>query len=97
MSASNRIVAPGKASAMVWCRASRSPISWMVRRAEYALDRQMNEEAYRLARAAYTLDPFDTRGLLIKNFPEFHACAAQLRRNSGAILGAILRNSAQLF
>ena len=32
----------------------------------------------------------DTRGLLIKNFPEFHACAhansAQFWRNSGAIL-----------
>ena len=42
----------------------------------------------------------DTRGLLIKNFPEFHACAARNsanRRNSGAILAQFWRNSLAQF
>jgi len=45
-------------------RLGESPV-WMVRRAEYALNRQFYEDAYRLARAAYTIDPFDMRGLNI--------------------------------
>lgn len=39
---------------------------WLVRKAEFAYDRlHSSEEAYRLARQAYAVDPFDERGLLI--------------------------------
>lgn len=38
---------------------------WLFRRAEHALDRQQYEDAYRLARAAYTRDPFFERGLFV--------------------------------
>jgi len=37
----------------------------LVRRAERLFEMQYPTEAYRLARQAYTLDPFDTRGLLV--------------------------------
>lgn len=37
----------------------------LVRRAEYLFDMQCSTDAYRLARQAYTLDPFDSRGLMI--------------------------------
>eukprot|EP01037_Dinobryon_pediforme_P019856 gene19856-20354_t len=39
--------------------------SWLVRQAEYNFDHQFVEDAYRLARHAYTIDPFDYRGLVI--------------------------------
>ena len=37
----------------------------MARSAEYKYDQHFSEEAYRLSRHAYTLDPFDPRGLLV--------------------------------
>lgn len=38
---------------------------WLVRRAEQLYDQLHTEDAYRLARQAYTMDPFDWRGLLV--------------------------------
>lgn len=38
---------------------------WLVHRAEQLYERQCPEDAYRLARQAYTMDPFDWRGLLV--------------------------------
>ena len=38
---------------------------WLARSAEYKYDQHFSEEAYRLSRHAYTLDPFDPRGLLV--------------------------------
>eukprot|EP01036_Dinobryon_divergens_P022778 gene22778-31072_t len=39
--------------------------SWLVRQAEFNFNHQFIEDAYRLARHAYTIDPFDNRGLII--------------------------------
>ena len=39
--------------------------SWLVRQAEYNFNHQFIEDAYRLARHAYTIDPFDNSGLII--------------------------------
>lgn len=38
---------------------------WLARSAEYKYDQHFSEEAYRLSRHAYTLDPFDPRGLMV--------------------------------
>jgi len=38
---------------------------WLVHRAEQLYERQRPEDAYRLARQAYTMDPFDWRGLSV--------------------------------
>eukprot|EP00597_Dinobryon_sp_UTEXLB2267_P000463 CAMPEP_0170057838 /NCGR_PEP_ID=MMETSP0019_2-20121128/689_1 /TAXON_ID=98059 /ORGANISM="Dinobryon sp., Strain UTEXLB2267" /LENGTH=494 /DNA_ID=CAMNT_0010262635 /DNA_START=1481 /DNA_END=2965 /DNA_ORIENTATION=+ len=38
---------------------------WLVRQAEFNFNHQYVEDAYRLARHAYTIDPFDNRGLII--------------------------------
>ncbi len=38
---------------------------WLTRKAEHSYEQQQPEEAYRMARQAYTIDPFDWRGLLI--------------------------------
>ena len=43
---------------------SVSPLR-LVRKAEYLYERQHHDEAYRLARQAYTLDPYDWRGNLV--------------------------------
>ena len=39
--------------------------SALVREAEYSFNHQQVEEAYRLSRHAYTIDPFDSRGLTV--------------------------------
>jgi len=45
----------------------------LVRRAERLYESQLSAEAYRLARQAYIMDPFDTKGLLI-----YIACMVEL-------------------
>ena len=48
--------------------AASEPVSsamMLVRRAEHFFEQQCPTDAYRLARQAYTLDPFDARGLLV--------------------------------
>ena len=47
--------------------------AWLARRAEHLYERRRTEEAYRLARQAYTADPYDARGLLV-----YVACLADL-------------------
>ena len=42
-----------------------SSTTWLVQNAEYLYDNYQSEEAYRLSRQAYSLDPFNNRGLLI--------------------------------
>ena len=41
-----------------------SPIL-LIRKAEYLFERHQPEEAYRLSRMAYTIDPFYWQGLLV--------------------------------
>ena len=39
--------------------------AWLVRKAEFCYNRQFSEDAYKYARLAYTVDPFDRSGLFI--------------------------------
>jgi anaphase-promoting complex subunit 6 len=52
-------------SGPVYCAWEPPSAEWLARRAEHLYDAMRPEEAYRLARQAYTSDPFDSRGLLI--------------------------------
>jgi tetratricopeptide (TPR) repeat protein len=64
---------PKRASALQ-CLWEPSNAEWLARNAEHLYDRMQPEEAYRLARQAYTSDLFDTRGLLV-----YIACLLELK------------------
>ena len=51
-----------------------SSAEWLARNAEHLYDRMLPEEAYRLARQAYTSDPSDSKGLLV-----YIACLLELK------------------
>lgn len=58
----------------IQCLWEPSTAEWMARNAEQLYDRMQPEQAYRLARQAYTQDPFDPRSLLI-----YIACLLELK------------------
>lgn len=54
-----------KATGKDWSSESCPSPMMLVRRAEHLFERHCPTDAYRLARQAYTVDPFDSRGLII--------------------------------
>ena len=61
-------------STSIHCSWEPSSAEWMARNAEQLYDRMQPEQAYRLARQAYTSDPFDPRSLLV-----YIACLLELK------------------
>ena len=58
----------------IQCMWEPSNAEWMARQAEQLYDNMRPDEAYVLARTAYTTDPFDSRGLLV-----YIACLLELK------------------
>ena len=66
-----RIAPPTGGVQVLW---EPSSAEWTARHAEQLYDKMQPAEAYRLARQAYTSDPFDSRGLLV-----YIACLLELK------------------